>query len=212
VLKVQAELPKYIDRERAIIYAMATRARPDNIFFKTVGDTIGGDERVKLDTGWGVQAVTKYLEEAKSRSPGTPLVLLLDPLKDLMAGKITDEYEVRKFQDNLNTLMRKYNFATVIFHHSRKHQFAGGEAVDMGGEEGLGSIHWKNWCDTMLRAVITNPYSGSDTIEYRWEKHRNARKYLKSFRARWSRGTLLPTKLEEEVVLPDSISLRGLEE
>ncbi len=213
VLKVQAELPKYIDRERLVVYGASAGLLPDNIFFKTVGDTIGGDERVKLDTTFGMQALAKYIEEVQARNPSAQLVVLLDPLKDVMAGKITDEYDVRKFQDNLNSLISKYHFAVIIFHHSRKRQAAGnGEGyLDGGGEESLGSIHWKNWCDTMLRSVIINPYSGSDIIEYRWEKHRNARKYLKSFKAQWSRGTLLPTILVEEAVDVEDISIHGFQ-
>lgn len=203
VLKVQAELPKYMDRERIEAYALAVRSKPDHAFFKTV------DERVKIDTTWGAQTLSRYIEEVKLRDPDLPLVLLLDPLKDLMAGHISEEYDVRKFQDNLNAILRKYNVSVIIFHHPRKRhtEQEHGGFIDSGGEESLGSIHWFNWCDTMLRTIILNPYSGSDLIEYRWEKHRNAKRFLKSFTVQWDRNTLLPSVVEEELEEPSVRSL-----
>jgi len=94
--KYQAELPKAIDRDRVAKYAKGANSYPPNIFFKTA------QERVKLDTSWGIASLNKDIEEVKSRCPNQPLVVILDPLYKLIAGHISDEYDVKKFQDNID--------------------------------------------------------------------------------------------------------------
>lgn len=200
VFKYQAELPKYMDKERIENYARASNSYPDNVFFKTV------DDRAKLDTSWGLQSFAKDIEEVKLRSPDTPLIVLLDPLYTMMAGHISDEYDVKKFQDNMNTTIAKYHITVIIVHHPRKSKMEEGQTVDMGGEEIMGSSYWMNWCDTMLRCKVTNPYAGADVVEYRWEKTRNAKKFLKPFTVRWNRDTLQPTVEVEE------LSVRNIKE
>lgn len=206
IFKVQAELPKYMDRERLEIYVRSSGLKPANVYFKTPED------RLKLDTTWGANELSRDINEVKQRSPNTPVVVLLDPLKDLMAGKITDEYDVRKFQDNVNQLIQKHSITVVIFHHPRKrHTDESGSFFDAGAEESLGSNHWFNWCDTMIKTNITNPYAGSDIIEYRWEKHRNARRFLETFTVQWNRNTLMPTLISKGEVDLQHLSIRNLE-
>jgi RecA-family ATPase len=200
VLKVQVELPQFLDQQRLSTYVSKTGNSPDNVFYDTPEDML------KLDQPWGMAILAKSIEEAKHRCPNTPLVVILDPLKDLMGGKITDEQDVQKWQDNCKMLQQKYNFAVIIFHHPRKRQSDDNGFKDSGAEEGVGSYKWNAWCDTWLTTKIVNPYSGSNIIEYRWEKHRNAHKFLPNFKAVWN-DSLVPTIIKDD---PPEVSLNNL--
>ena len=206
VFKYQAELPKFMDKERVESYVRATKLYPENVFFKTAQD------RVKLDTTWGVQSLTRDIEEVKLRSPDAPLVVLLDPLYAMMAGHISEEYDVKKFQDNMNEAIFKYHFTLIVVHHPRKTKVEEGMVLDMGGEEIMGSSYWSNWFDTILRAKVTNPYAGADTVEYRFEKTRNAKKFLPPFLIQWNRNTLVPTLLKQGELEVAEPSIKGLKE
>lgn len=185
--KFQAELPKAIDRDRVEKYAKAANSFPPNVFFKT------SIERTKLDTTWGIAALTKDIEEVKSRSPNSHVVVILDPLYKLMAGHISDEYDVKKFQDNVDDLRERLDLSFIIIHHSRLQRVdSSGKIVDLGHEEAMGSSYWNNWCDTMVRVKLLNPYAGSDKVEISFELARNAQTILPRFQVHWSRYNLQP--------------------
>ena len=205
VLKYQAELPKAIDRDRVEKYAKGLNSYPPNIFFKTPSD------RVKLDTTWGMSAINKDIEEVKSRSPGQPLVLILDPLYKLMAGHISDEYDAKKFQENIDDLKAKHSLSVVIIHHSRLSKTdSSGAIVDLGAEESMGSSYFNNWCDTMIRVKLLNPHSGSDDIGISFELSRNAQVILHNFKVHWDRTNLLPIVISQDP--SEDPTIRGLKE
>lgn len=206
-LKYQAELPKAIDRDRVVKYAKGANSYPDNVFFKTVY------QRIKLDTSWGIASFNKDIEEVKRRCPGQHLVVILDPLYMLMAGHISDEYDVKKMQDNLNESKLKYSYSIIIIHHSRLTRVdSSGNIIDLGAEEVMGSSYWNNWCDTMIRVRLLNPYSGADTVEVSFELVRNAQTILPSFQVHFDRSNLQPTVTKRAQVEVGEPTIRNLKE
>lgn len=186
--KYQAELPKAIDRDRVAKYARGVNSYPPNIFFKTV------QERVKLDTSWGIASFNKDVEEVKSRCPNQPLVVILDPLYKLLAGHISDEYDVKKLQDNIDESKAKYGYSIIIIHHSRLTRVdSSGAIIDLGAEESMGSSYFNNWCDTMIRVKLLDPFTEKRNVEVSFELVRNAQTLLPNFRLQWSRTDLQPT-------------------
>jgi len=204
--KYQSELPKAIDRDRIEKYARGANSYPDFVFFKT------STERVKLDTSWGLTSLKKDIQEVKSRSPCKHLVVILDPLYKLLAGHISEEYDVKKFQDNMDDLKEELDLSLVIIHHARLQRIdSGGKVVDLGPEEAMGSSYFNNWCDTMIRVKMLNPYTGSDKVEISFELARNAQAPLPKFRVHWSRATLQPTLLERIQEEFEEPSIRNIE-
>lgn len=205
--KYQAELPKAIDRDRVEKYAKGANSYPSNIFFKTV------QERVKLDTSWGIASFNKDIEEIKSRSPNQHLVVILDPLYKLLAGHISDEYDVKKFQDNIDESKSKYNYSIIIIHHSRLTRVdSSGSIVDLGAEESMGSSYFNNWCDTMIRVKMLNPHAGGDKVEVSFELVRNAQTVIPNFQVQWSRADLQPTVIRRIPMEFEEPTIRGLKE
>ena len=205
--KIQNELPKAIDRDRAEKYAKGANSYPPNVFFKTPS------ERIKLDTSWGIASLNKDIEEVKSRSPGSNLVLILDPLYKLIAGHISDEYDVKKFQDNIDESKTKYHYSVIIIHHSRLTRTdASGVIVDLGAEEVMGSSYWNNWCDTMIRVKLLDPFTEKRNVEVSFELTRNAQIELPSFQIRWDRSNLQPTVTKRAQIEIGEPSVRGLKE
>lgn len=206
--KIQVELPKTIDRDRAEKYAKGASSYPPNVFFKTP------TERIKLDTSWGIASLNRDIEEVKSRSPDHHLVLILDPLYKLIAGHISDEYDVKKFQDNIDESKSKYHYSVIIIHHSRLTRTdASGMIVDLGAEEAMGSSYWNNWCDTMIRVKLLDPFTEKRNVEVSFELTRNAQTDLPNFHVRWDRSNLQPTVTKRAAVdTGGEPSIRGLKE
>ena len=198
VLKYQVELPKAIDRKRVIKYARGRDSYPATLFFQTP------QERVKLDSSWGMQALQRDIVEAQSRAPDTHLVLILDPLYKLMAGHISDEYDVKKFQDNIDELKTKYCFTVIIIHHARLTRVdPGGTVIDLGSEELMGSSYWNNWFDSIVRVKVTNPYTGGDTVAMTFELTRNSEFMLPRIDIHWRREDLQPVVIRREELETD---------
>ena len=205
--KFQAELPKAIDRDRIAKYATGANSFPTNILFKTPQD------RAKLDTTWGASAINKDIEDAKHRNPDQHIVLILDPLYKLLAGHISDEYDVKKFQDNLDELKDKHKISIIIIHHSRLTRVdTAGKIVDLGAEEVMGSSYFNNWCDTMIRVKLLNPHTGGNLVEVSFELVRNAQTTLPSFQVLWDRSNLQPTVTKRAAIEIDEPTVRELKE
>ncbi|KKL95769.1 hypothetical protein LCGC14_1851240, partial [marine sediment metagenome] len=198
--------PKAIDRDRVMGYAKGINSYPPNVFFETPTD------RVKLDTSYGIMTLEKSIVEVLSRSPDQHLILILDPVYKLMAGHISDEYDVKKFQDNVDMLLQKYPMTVILIHHSRlsKHD-AEGNIIDGGAEDVMGSSYWNNWVDTLVRVKLTNPHTGADEVSVQFELTRNAYTFLPSFDIKWSRGNLQPKITRIHKLDFDDISTKRLE-
>lgn len=201
----QVELPKLLARDRVIKYATGQNTLP-NLFFKTP------DDDVLLDTTWGLQSLSKDIEEVRRRTadPSLSTVVILDPLYLHMQGHISDEFEVKKFQRNINSLRKKYDVSFIIVHHSRLTRVdSEGKVVDLGAEEIMGSSMWNNWLDTIIRIKLCNPYSGSNICQFTFDKTRNAQRFLPGFKVRWCRDTLYPEVIARDIVEEEEPTVRG---
>ncbi len=203
----QVELPKLLHKDRFIKYRAGNRATSGNVFFMTPEDDM------LLDTTFGIGELTKNIEEVKRRAtdPKLPLVIILDPLYLYLSGHISDEYDVRKFQRNINSLRRKYNITFVIIHHARLTKTdAGGQVVDLGAEEIMGSSYWNNWLDTIVRVKLTNPFTGSDTVHMSFDKTRVSQKFHAGFKVKWHRENLVPEVIDRDIIEEDDPTIREL--
>lgn len=204
-LKYQVELPKAIDRKRIIKYAKGANSYPSNLFFKTAVYS-------KLDTGYGIGSIERDIQTAKQRIPDQHIVLILDPLYLLMSGHITDEYDVRKLLDNLDSLRDKHHLTIIIIHHSRLARTdASGSIIDLGPEEAMGSSYLNNWVDTMIKVVLLNPYTGGNRVGMSFELTRHAETMLPSFQVEWSRSNLQPRVIKRATVELDEPSIRVID-
>ena len=208
VLSIQVEMPKLLMKDRTMKYIDGpAQVKTSNLWFQTPSDD------VLIDTTFGALALEKSIEEVLKRrvDDKLPLVLMLDPLYLLMAGHISDEYDAKKFQRNLNAFRRKYHITTIIIHHSRLSKADNeGKIIDLGAEELMGSSYWNNWFDTIMRLKVQNPFSGSDVIKYDFSKTRNAQAFLPSFVVQWDRHTLIPYVVQRDIVEAEDPSIRDL--
>lgn len=207
VLCHQVELPKALYKDRFTKYKNGNRATSGNVFFTTPEDD------VLLDTTFGLGELTKNIEEIKRRAVdlSLPLVIIIDPLYLYLSGHISDEYDVRKFQRNVNSLRRKYNATFLIIHHARLTRVdGGGQVVDLGAEEIMGSSYWNNWLDTIVRIKLVNPYAGSDIVHMNFDKTRNSQIFLPGFKVQWNRSNLVPEIIERDIIEENDPTIRGL--
>ena len=207
VLSHQVELPKFLFKGRFVKYKLGNSASSPNIFFTTPSDD------VLLDTSFGLGELTKNIEEVQRRAhdPSLPLVIILDPLMLYIAGHISDEYDVKKFQRNINSLRRKYNTTFIIIHHARLTRTdASGQVVDLGAEEIMGSSYWNNWLDTIVRLKVTNPFSGNDIVKMDFGKTRNAQNFIPGFTVKWHRSNLNPEVIDRDIIEEDEPTIRDL--
>lgn len=130
----------------------------------------------KLDKGYGIQML-----EQKLFSKYIPDVLIIDPIYAVTSGRMTDEYDVRKFIDEMNKLITKYQFALILVHHTRKDQIADGEIVECDEDDLMGSVVWRNWCDTIIKVSKTDRTERDGIIRVSFSKCRNTRKKIVPF-------------------------------
>lgn len=207
VLKIQVELPKFQDKERIMKYARNVNGNTPNIFFQTPEDDL------LIDTTYGKQALMKYIEEVQRRTPNPddPLVVIIDPVYLLMRGSVSDEVDVKKLQQNLMEARRKLHVTLILVHHARlKKTDADGSIVDMGAEEVMGSSLWNNWCDTMVRFDLINPYQGANTTKVTFAYHRNAQQFHPSFTVKWKRSDLTAELIQRDIIEDEELSARDL--
>lgn len=207
VLKIQVELPKFQDKERIMKYAKNVNGSTPNIFFQTPEDDL------LLDTTYGKQALMKYVEEVKRRTPNPDdsLVVFLDPVYLLTRGSASEELDAKKLILNLKEIRNKLHVTFVIVAHARlKKTDASGGVIDMGAEEVMGSSLWNNFCDTMVRFDLLNPYSGANTTKVSFVHHRNAQLFHPSFTVKWRRSDLTVEVVQRDIVEDEEPSVRDL--
>ena len=201
--KYQVELPKAIDRKRVIKYMNGSK--PNNIFFKTAPYS-------KIDTGFGRQSLEKDIQIVQSRSPGSHVVLILDPIYLLITGHISDDYDIKKLLDNLNELRAKLHITVILIHHTHKTRVdSSGNIIDLGSEEIMGSSYFNNWADTMVRIKLLNPYTGSDRVQMSFELARHTETILPTLYIKWSRANLQSRIYKREVATIDEVSIRNID-
>lgn len=198
VLLHQAELTKAKQQTRVFKYLNKNDGRSPNIFYYSVEE-----HNHHLDTTVGMDLLKREIESVRKRADNKdiPLTIILDPLKHYMKGHISDEYEVNKFQRNIDPIRKGEGIAFVIMHHSRLSRINNeGAIVDLGAEEIMGSSYWNNWLDTIIKLKVLNPFTGKDRIHYSFGKHRNSEDFHPSFTVQWHRSTLTPEVVDREII------------
>ena len=209
VLIYQAELPKAVYQKRTVKFLdhceRSTNGNRPMMLFKTV-------DYVKLDSTYGAASLEKDIKEIESRFPDYHIVIIIDPLYKVVAGRIADEYDMRKFFDNVDHIKNEHDLSEIIIHHSRLTQMTSdGKAIDMGAEDVLGSSMLNNWCDTMIKIKLLNPPpKAADTISLTVALSRHAESILPSFKLKWSRLTMQPEILDRSIASEDDMSVRDL--
>ena len=218
VLRLQVELPMYIDRERLEKYCIGSKdiymardgrtdvssaeldkldmkatvyAYPDNYVSRT-------EQFLHIDESIGWESLLRNIRLLVSCMPEAPLIIILDPLYKMFNRDINEETDVKPLLDKVDLIMEEVNNASfIIVHHTRKSKTDGsGVPIAMGSQDATGSRAWMRWADTILRI---DPEPGDRTmtkITATFTKHRNADRILPTIRLRWDRDTLHPQILQ----------------
>lgn len=237
VLRLQVELPLYIDRERLDKYCMGSKqiylakdghsevtsaqldaldARATEYAYPTryVSRT---EQFIHIDESFGWESLLRNIRLCVAELPPAPLVVILDPLYKIFNRNISDESDVKPLLDKIDLIMEEVKdtvgVSFIIVHHTRKsHIDETGAPINLGSQDATGSRAWMRWADTVLRI---DPEPGDSTmtrITATFTKHRNAEDILPSLRIKWNRDTLHPQILHR--IMPkheddEELDLRG---
>lgn len=241
VLRLQVELPMYIDRERLDKYCIGSRqiflakyshTEPDKLDARAAryaypGNYISRTEQfLHIDESLGWESLLRNIRTCVTELPPAPLVVILDPLYKLFNRDISAEVDVKPLIDKIDIIMedkdlKDVGLSFIIVHHTRKSKTdESGTPMAMGSQDATGSRAWLRWTDTILR-IDPDPEDRTMTkVTATFTKHRNAEDVLPIIRLRWNRDTLHPQILqrlmpryedEEEMELRGQADLAQLE-
>ena len=224
VLRLQVELPMYIDRERIEKYCIASKqiyiardshqevtsaeldrldARATDYAYPT---TINRTEQfIHIDESSGWESLRKNILTCIAELPPLPLVVILDPLYKMFNRNLSEETDVKPMLDKIDLIMEDASqsipgVSFIIVHHTRKAITDAGRPISMGSQDATGSRALVRWADTVLR-IDPDPSDATLTrVKATFTKHRNADDVLPHLIIRWDRGTLHPQILSR--ILP----------
>jgi RecA-family ATPase len=144
---------------------------------------------IKVDKGFGYTQLENEIMKVK------PGVVILDPLFEIVSGRLTDEFDMRQFTDRMNILVAKYHFALVLIHHDRKDQIFEGQVVNTGSQSMYGTVYFLGWCDTAIRIESREEYAKLRLVP---DVIRNAESEVMPFTVKVDSDTLRFNLLQEE--------------
>lgn len=221
VLRVQVELPMYIDRERLDKYCTSSKkiylardgrtdilpaqadeldmkanmyAYPENYISRT-------EQFMHIDESIGWESLLRNIRLLISELPNIPLVVILDPLYKMFSRDINEETDVKPLLDKVDLIMEDVKesagISFIIVHHTRKSKTdESGVPIAMGSQDATGSRAWMRWADTILRIDPDINDKTMTRITATFTKHRNAESVLPTIRIKWDRDTLHPHILQ----------------
>ncbi len=223
VLRMQVELPMYIDRERIEKYCIASKQiylakdkqkevtsaeldRLDNratdyAYPLVVNRT---EQFIHIDESSGWESLRRNIQTCIEMLPELPLVVILDPLYKMFNRDLSKEVDVMPMLDKIDLLMEDASksipgVSFIIVHHTRKAKTEGGKPIYMGSQDATGSRALVRWADTVLR-IDPDPRDPTlTTVKATFTKHRNAEDVLPVLVLRWNRGTLHPQILSRMI-------------
>ncbi len=223
VLRLQVELPMYIDRERIEKYCIASKQiyiardghkevssaeldRLDNratdyAYPLVVNRT---EQFIHIDESSGWESLRRNIMTCIASLPNLPLVVILDPLYKMFNRDISKEVDVKPMLDKIDLIMEDASqsipgISFIIVHHTRKAITDAGKPINMGSQDATGSRALVRWADTVLR-VDPDPRDPTlTTVKATFTKHRNAEDVLPVLLLRWNRGTLHPQILSRKI-------------
>lgn len=236
VLRLQAELPMYTDRDRIDKYCSASKQiymardghkdvtsaeldRLDNRATDYAYPLIINrtEQFIHIDESSGWESLRKNIQTCINELPPLPLVVILDPLYKMFNRNLSEEIDVKPMLDKIDLVMEdasKYipGISFIIVHHTRKAITDSGRPVSMGSQDATGSRALVRWADTVLRIDPDPTDSTLTRVTATFTKHRNAEDILPKLIIRWDRDTLHPQIISR--ILPryeedEEIELRG---
>ena len=229
VLSVQAELPMYIDRERAEKYCNGSKqiyltkyshtesskldaraieyAYPNNYISRT-------EQFFHLDSSIAWESLLKNIRLSVTELLPGPIVVILDPFYKMFGRNINEATDVMPLLDKIDIAMEEVgDLSFIIIHHTRKSITDDkGNIISLGSQDATGWRGLSRWADTMLR-IDPDPSDKTLTkVTATFTKHRNAEDVLPTIQLRWNRDTLHPQILQR--IMPkyedeDELELRG---
>ncbi len=223
VLRLQVELPMYIDRERIEKYCAAskqifiakdghkdiTSAELDRLDSRATDYAyplvISRTEQfIHIDESSGWESLRKNIQMCIQELPPLPLVVILDPLYKMFNRNLSEETDVKPMLDKIDLVMEDASdyipgVSFIIVHHTRKAITDSGKPISMGSQDATGSRALVRWADTVLR-IDPDPSDPTLTkVKATFTKHRNAEDVLPVLVLRWNRGTLHPQILSRMI-------------
>ena len=217
VLRLQAELPMYIDRERIDKYCTGSKqihiakdshnpdepdepGSPANHYAYPTNYVSRTEQFIHIDESIGWESLLRNIRLCISELPQAPLVVILDPLYKMFNRNISEETDVKPLLDKVDIIMDEVKGAGlsfIIVHHTRKSKTdESGVPIAMGSQDATGARTWMRWADTILR-IDPEPNDRTMTrVTATFTKHRNAEDVLPIIRLRWNRDTLHPQILQ----------------
>lgn len=218
VLRLQVELPMYIDRERLEKYCIGSK----QIYLALHnGHKVDVDEQdltatrfayptsyisrseqfLHIDESSGWESLLKNIRLCIAELPELPIVVILDPLYKMFNRNINEEVDVKPLIDKIDIIMDEIKDSTgisfIIVHHTRKAKTdESGMPFNMGSQDATGARTWMRWADTILRIDPDANDRTMTRVTATFTKHRNAEDVLPIIRLRWNRDTLHPQILQ----------------
>jgi len=234
-LKLQVELPLYMDRARtekycngskSIYLSRYTQAQPDRLvelstqYAYPPGVVNRTEQFLHIDESSGFESIKRSIESCISYLPAAPLVVILDPLYKMFNRNLSDEQDVKPMLEKFDVLMEDLGnrsgigISTIIIHHTRKSiTDEKGTPLSLGSQDATGSRALVRWADTVLRI---DPARGDETktrVNLTFTKHRNAEALLPLITLRWDKDTLHPRILSRRRPIDESedneLEIRG---
>lgn len=234
ILRVQVELPMYIDRARTEKYCIGSKqiflskdlhmevtsaeldrldsistayAYPSNYITRT-------EQFLHIDSSIGWESLLRNIRLCIAEMPPGPIVVILDPLYKMFSRNLNEATDVSPMLDKIDIAMEDIgNLSFIIIHHTRKSMTdEKGQAVPLGSQDATGWRGLLRWADTLLR-IDPDPTDRTMTkVTATFTKHRNAEDVLPVIRLRWNRDTLHPQILQR--IMPkyedeEELELRG---
>lgn len=218
ILRLQVELPMYIDKERTEKYCLSSRqiylakdgktnvtseeldklakdaevyAYPDNYVSRT-------EQFIHIDESIGWESLLRNIRLLRACMSDLPIVIILDPLYKLFGHNINEEVDVKPLIDKMDIAMEDIkDISFIIVHHTRKSLTDdSGIPISLGSQDATGSRAWLRWADTVLRIDPDMSDKTNTRVTATFTKHRNAESVLPVIRLRWDRDTLHPQILD----------------
>ena len=219
ILRLQSELPMYIDRERMEKYCNASKrifvakatnpshpnldamvtqyAYPTNCISRT-------EQFIHIDESIGWESLKRNIELCAAEFPNSTIVVILDPLYKIFGRNISEETDVKPLLDRIDLSMEDTKnipgISFIIVHHTRKAKTdESGVPIRLDNEDATGARTWVRWADTVLRI---DPFLNDQTMTRytaTFTKHRNADDVLPVIALQWNRETLHPRILWRKI-------------
>ncbi len=184
VLVIQLEIPKAEYQLRVNKYAFGNKLNPaDNLHFMTI-------RSLKLDKGWGIELLRQWIDYTHAQ------VVIVDPVFKVVSGRLTDEYDVRQFEDRLDEVIESHRVSFILVHHEGKDWVIDGVRYDRGADASFGSVFFGAWIDTQVELRAES--EGSNRVDIRFPLLRLAEDDIPDMKIQVNRSNLVTSIIHRD--------------